>query len=278
VAHGLERLAVAGATRLMGTSDGKLTALVLAGSRREGDPMARAAGVSHKALIPVAGQPMLERVVRALAAVPRIGRILVAIEKPQIVSALPPLQVPVIAVPAAEGPSASVAGVLEKEGAPLLVTTADHALLQPEWVDEFLDSADASADAMLALARREAVLAAAPQSLRTWLRFSDGHYSGCNLFLLRTPAAAGVVKLWQQLEADRKRPLSLLRRLGLVYVLRYRFGWLSLAAALGRLGKLCDARVRPVILRDGRAAIDVDKPADLVLAISLIQGERGSST
>ena len=271
----MERLALAGATRLMGIAAGKLTALVLAGSRREGDPMARAAGVSHKALLPVAGQPMLERVVRSLAAVPRVGRILVAIENPQIVAALPALQVPVIAVPAAEGPSASVAGVLEKEGAPLLVTTADHALLRPEWVDEFLDAADASADAMLALARREAVLAAAPQSQRTWLRFSDGDYSGCNLFLLRTPAAAGVVRLWQRLEADRKRPLSLLRRLGLVYVLRYRFGWLSLGAALGRLGSLCDARVRPVILRDGRAAIDVDKPADLALAISLIEAEQG---
>ena len=271
----MERLALAGATRLMGIAAAKLTALVLAGSRREGDPMARAAGVSHKALLPVAGQPMLERVVRSLAAVPRVGRILVAIENPQIVAALPALQVPVIAVPAAEGPSASVAGVLEKEGAPLLVTTADHALLRPEWVDEFLDAADASADAMLALARREAVLAAAPQSQRTWLRFSDGDYSGCNLFLLRTPAATGVVRLWQKLEADRKRPLSLLRRLGLVYVLRYRFGWLSLGAALGRLGSLCDARVRPVILRDGRAAIDVDKPADLALAISLIEAEQG---
>lgn len=259
------------------TSEAKLTALVLAGSRREGDPMARAAGVSHKALIPVAGQPMLERVVRALAAVPRVGRILVAIENPQIVAALPPLQIPVIAVPAAEGPSASVAGILREHGTPLLVTTADHALLRPEWVDEFLDSVDAGADAMLALARREAVLAAAPQSQRTWLRFSDGHYSGCNLFLLRTPAAAGVVRLWQSLEADRKRPLSLLRRLGLVYVLRYRFGWLSLPAALQRLGNLCEASVRPVILRDGRAAIDVDKPADLALAISLIERQSAPS-
>jgi GTP:adenosylcobinamide-phosphate guanylyltransferase len=277
VAHRLEWLAFAGAARLMGMPEAKLTALVLAGSRREGDPMALAAGVSHKALIPVAGQPMLERVVRALAAVPRIGRILVAIENPQIVAALPPLQIPVIAVPAAEGPSASVAGILREHGTPLLVTTADHALLRPDWVDEFLDSADDSADAMLALARREAVLAAAPQSQRTWLRFSDGHYSGCNLFLLRTPAAAGVVRLWRELEADRKRPLSLLRRLGLIYVLRYRFGWLSLAAALRRLGILCEARVRPVILRDGRAAIDVDKPADLALAISLIEGQGSPS-
>lgn len=261
----------------MGLNDTRLTALVLAGSRREGDPMARAAGVSHKALIPVAGQPMLARVVQALAAVPRVGRILVAIESPDIVAALPAQAIPVTAVAAAEGPSASVAAVMAMVGTPLLVTTADHALLRPEWIEEFLDAEDPAADAMLALARREAVLAAAPQSQRTWLRFSDGHYSGCNLFLLRTPASVGVVNLWRRLEADRKRPLSLLRRLGLSYVLRYRLGWLSLAAAVGRLGRLCDARVRAVILRDGRAAIDVDKPADLALAIALIGKDAGSS-
>lgn len=254
-----------------------LTALVLAGSRPEGDPMARAAGVSHKALIPVAGQPMLERVVRSLSQVPRIARILVAIEQPAIVSSLPPLRVPVTAVAAAEGPSASVAGVLREARTPLLVTTADHALLRPEWVEELLDADHQGADAILTLARRESVLAAAPASQRTWLRFSDGHYSGCNLFLLRTPAAEGVVQLWRRLEADRKRPLSLLRRLGLVYVLRYRFGWLSLGAALSRLGGLCGARVAPVILRDGRAAIDVDKPADLELATSLLEGRRATS-
>ncbi len=255
-----------------------LTALVLAGSRREGDPLAASAGVSHKALIPVGDRPMLERVVATLAEVPRVARILVAIERPDIVAGLPPMRVPVVAVAAAEGPSASVAGVMAREGTPLLVTTADHALLRPQWVQEFLDAEPRAggADAMLALARREAVMAAAPGTLRTWLRFSDDAYSGCNLFLLRTPAAAGIVQLWRQLEADRKRPLALLSRLGFGYVLRYRFGWLSLAAALARLGRLCGARLSPVFLTDGEAAIDVDKPADLALARELM-ARRGAA-
>jgi GTP:adenosylcobinamide-phosphate guanylyltransferase len=247
-----------------------LTALVLAGSRREGDPLATAAGVSHKALIPVGGVPMLERVVSALAAVPRVGRILIAIEQPDIVARLPPMRVEVSAVRAAEGPSASVAAVLAAEGTPLLVTTADHALLQSQWIEEFLDADAQGADAQLALARRESVLLAAPGTLRTWLAFGDGHYSGCNLFLLRTPVASGIVELWRQIEADRKRPLALLGRLGFTYVLRYRFGWLTLNGALARLGRLCGARVAPVILRDGEAAIDVDKPADLTLVREIL--------
>jgi 2-C-methyl-D-erythritol 4-phosphate cytidylyltransferase len=238
--------------------------------------MAVEAGVSHKALIPVGSVPMLERVITALAEVPRISRILVAIEKPEIVAALPRLRVPVTAVAAAEGPSASVAAVLAVEGAPLLVTTADHALLQPAWVEEFLDAEPDDADALVALTRRESVLEAAPGSQRTWLRFSDGYLSGCNLFLLRTPEAARIVSLWRSLEVDRKRPLSMLRRLGLSYVLRYRIGRLALGAAMQRLGVLCGARLQPVILRDGEAAIDVDKPADLTLVREIV-GRRDSA-
>ena len=43
-----------------------MNALILAGSRGPDDPMARAAGVSHKAMLPVDGVPMLLRVVEAV--------------------------------------------------------------------------------------------------------------------------------------------------------------------------------------------------------------------
>lgn len=250
----------------------RYTALVLAGTRPGGDPLAAGAGVSHKALIEVGGVPMLSRVLGALAAVPAVGRILVAIDRPEVLAGLPACGKPVSMLLAATGPSATVAVALEQVELPLLVTTADHALLRPEWVEEFLAADRGAADALVAVARREAVLAAAPGSQRTWLSFSDGAYSGCNLFLLRTGAAAGLVALWREIEAERKRPISLLRRLGPLHVLRYRLGRLSLSQALGRLGELAGARLLPVVLRDGRAAIDVDKPADLELARRLVAG------
>jgi GTP:adenosylcobinamide-phosphate guanylyltransferase len=251
-----------------------LTALVLAGTRAGGDPLAQAAGVSHKALIQIGGVAMLQRVLNALAATPAVARIVVAIDRLEVIDALPACGKPVTIQLAATGPSASVAQVLAMEGAPLLVTTADHALLRPEWVEEFLAACNSSDDVQLALARRDAVEAAVPHSQRTWLRFADGHYSGCNLFLLRTPAAQGVVALWQQLEADRKRPLAMMRRLGFLYALRYRFGMLRLDQALRRLGQLADARIAAVSLRDGLAAVDVDKMADLELVRALVGSGR----
>jgi molybdopterin-guanine dinucleotide biosynthesis protein A len=252
------------------SSRSDLTALVLAGSRSGGDPLADYAGVTHKALIQIGGRTMLERVLTALVAVPEVSRIVVAIERPEILGMLPPFPKPIDTLPAREGPSASVAAALEAVGTPLLVTTADHALLQSAWVQEFLSHDAGDTDALVALARSEAVLAAAPATARTWLRFADGAYSGCNLFLLRRPAAAGIVRLWQLMEAERKRPLSLLKRLGFSYALRYRLGLLRLDQALARLGSLSGTCLRAVVLTDGRAAIDVDKPQDLDLVRSLV--------
>lgn len=242
------------------------TALVLAGSRAgPDDPLAVHAGVTHKAMIEVGGEPMLARVVRALAQA-GFDRVAVAIERPELVEQLPPLGTAVEALAAAEGPSASVAAGLARLGTPLLVTTADHALLRPEWVRWFLDHVPEGADVAAALARSDKVMAAAPEAQRTFLRFSDGAFSGCNLFYFATPKAERVIALWQEIEAERKRPARLIARLGPLTAARYALGRLSLDSAVKRLGALAGVRAAVVELPFGEAAIDVDKPADLDLA------------
>jgi len=255
-------------------SDG-LNALVLAGRRPGGDALATHAGVSHKALIELGGRTMIERVVAALAAVPQVRRIVISIDQPEVLAPLAGLRAPecakpVTTMPARASPSASVAAALEHEGTPLLVTTADHALLAPEWLHAFLDACPPQADVAAALARKDAVLSHAPGTQRTYLRFADGEFSGCNLFCFQHPAAAGVVSLWQDLEAHRKSPLRMMLRLGAGTALRYRLGRLRLQDALSRLQGLTGANVQIVEMADGRAAIDVDKPADLELVRALV--------
>lgn len=245
------------------------TALVLAGSRGPDEPLAVYGGVSHKAMIEVGGKPMLLRVIEALAAA-GLTRIVVAIERPELVEGL---NIPgVETLPASSGPSASVQAGLETLGTPLLVTTADHALLRPEWITAFLDGIPAGADVAAGLARSDVVMASAPDTKRTFLRFSDGAFSGCNLFYFATPASKGVAALWREVEAQRKHPLKLLARLGPLFAARYAMGVLPLRAALDRLGILAGVRADPVILPFGQAAIDVDKPADLDL-VRRILGE-----
>ncbi|MCE2573977.1 nucleotidyltransferase family protein [Komagataeibacter sp. FNDCR2] len=247
-----------------------LNVLILAGSRPgRADPMAQAAGLSHKAALPVCGIPMISRVIKALQAVKTIGRIAICIEKPEVLDGLVPDDVTFIA-PAA-GPSASVLKALDTLGTPLLVTTADHALLEPQWVSAFVQAAqDSGCDVAAGIAMEPDILRDVPGTRRTMIRLADGAFSGCNMFLFRTPAAQGVIRLWQKLEAERKNPLRMARILGLGILLRFVLRRLTRADVCRRIGRLSGARVALIPLPFGRAAVDVDKPADLELVTRLL--------
>lgn len=242
-------------------------ALILAGSRPGPDPVAQAEGVAHKALIDIAGRPMLARVHAALAAA-GAARIVVSADEPDVVALARSLGCDIVAP--AVGPSGSVAAAFARFGAPLLVTTADHALLDAAWVADFLSDTPANADVAVLLARRETVEAAAPGSRRTWLRFADGAWSGCNLFYLATPRAAAALELWQTVEAERKRPWRLAARLGFGTLASYLVGRLGLAEAVARLGRRVGLRAAVVAARDGLAAVDVDRPGDLAQVRALL--------
>lgn len=255
----MARVAAAGAVR----------ALILAGSRGGVDPVAAYAGVPHKALIVLNGETLLARVAHALQA-GGCAAISVSANDPAVAAEAVRLGLTVL--PAAAGPSASVGDALAALGAPLLVTTADHALLKPDWVHDFVDATPDTTDVSVLLARRERVEAALPGSRRTYLRFADGHWSGCNLFLLRTADAARAIGLWRLVEADRKRPWRIVRRFGPGMLVRYLVGRLTLARAVARLGDLAQVRASVVESSYGLAAVDVDKPDDLDAVRRIIEG------
>ena len=245
-------------------------ALVLAGSRPGTiDPVAAAEGVSHKALVDVGGMPMLARVLRALRDA-GIEHIAVSADAPEVLSIAYAFDA--IPVPPGAGPSASVAAGFATMGPPLLVTTADHALLRPQWIADFNADTPEHADVAVLLARRGLVEAALPGTRRTWLRFADGAWSGCNLFLLNTPKAAAAIHTWEAVEAERKRPWKIAARLGAGTLASYLMGRLTLAEAISRLGQRVGVEAAVVAARAGLAAVDVDKPADLVQVRHILGG------
>lgn len=263
------------------SADRPITAIVLAGSRGPADPVAAAAGVSHKALAPVAGVPMLARVLASLAAVPRIGRVIVLIERPELVLEHPAFA-PFLArgsltvLPAAAAPSRSVLAALDAVPAPFpcLVTTADHPLLTPAMVEHFWTNLPPGVDAAVGLARSEMIHAAYPGTRRTYLRFRDGAYSGCNLFALRTAAARSVVSFWRRVEQDRKTPWRMIRTLGPGTLLSYALGRLRLDTALAAFSQRTGATLAAVDLPFADAAVDVDRPGDLLLADAILAERR----
>ncbi len=139
-------------------SERPFIALVLAGTRPKGDPLALATGVSHKALVPVVGRAMLSHVIETLLHSRSVGRIIVcglgdALHENGSLSELLRAN-SVTIVGGSTTPSRSVNDVLGKipEGGPLLITTADHPLLTPAIVDEFCErSLQSGADATAGL-------------------------------------------------------------------------------------------------------------------------------
>lgn len=242
------------------------SALVLAGSRGGADPVADYAGVPHKALIELGGRTLLERVVAALRQA-GAARIAVAGSDPEVAAEAARLGAEML--PSQPGPSQSVAAGAAALGTPLLVTTSDHALLDGEWIARFLADAPPGADVAALVANREVVQAAAPGTQRTYLKLSDGQWSGCNLFWLASPRALKAVEFWRRIEAERKRPWKMAQILGPGVLLRYMVGRLTLAKAAHELGVRAGVEAAVVATPYGLAAVDVDKPADLDLVRSL---------
>lgn len=243
--------------------------LILAGSRDGAqDPLARLGRVAHKALLPLAGKPMIEHVLATLARTPGLGTRYVSIETPD---ALALLAQDFSCLPTASGPSGSVALALERLGTPLLVTTADHPLLNSDWIVDFMARAnEAGCDLAVGVALRGTIERDVPPTRRTYIPLRDMEFSGCNLFLLRTDKARAVITLWQTLERDRKHPLRMARTLGIGILLRALCKRLTSKALIDRIEALTGAKVALLTIEDGRAAVDVDKPQDLALVEMLL--------
>jgi len=247
-------------------------ALVLAGDRGPSDAVAQHTEAPCKALSPVGGIRLLERVLSTLSQCPEISAIRVVGPSADIWQAHPALQELLARYQAAwvapdASPSRSAAAALTDVPAdqPVLLTTADHALLTSDMVAQMCRQ-PANADLGLGLVRHADVLRAYPATRRTAIKLGrEGGYCSCNLFALHTARARELVAQWQQVETRRKHPARVVAgMLGWIGIARYALCRLSLDAALGRLSRRTGVRVVPVLLSQPEAAIDVDSVADLI--------------
>lgn len=250
------------------------TALLLAGSRPGRDAFAEANGVALKPLIPVGGEPMVARPVRALLAAPSIGLVRVLTQSPNAIRAVLPADARVTVEPSTGSIAATLDAILAdpKTPYPLLVTTADHALLNPAMIEEFCAQAN-GADLAIGVAERQALLKRLPDTRRTWLAFRGGAYSGANLFAFGSPKTARAVALWRAVEQDRKRGWRMLAAFGPALLLGAGLRLRTLDQSIAAIGARLGIDARAIVMSDPLAAVDVDKPADLALVEAILKGE-----
>ncbi len=265
--------------RLDSTDRGPLAALIVAGERGGRNPVAQAAGVTEKCWVPAAGVPMLLRVVDTLCQCRAVSRIAISLQagatdEDREALAQRAAGLELALMPSGASPTASIleaVGSLE-DPYPLLITTADHPLLNAEMVDHFWAACeDADSDVAAAVTPESVIQRAYPETRRTYLRFGDGPRSGANLFALLRPEGLRAVEFWQRIEQNRKRPWRIMSAFGLSPLLAYLLGRLTVDRAARQASEIFGAKAAIVDLPFAEAAIDVDKPADLVLVERILK-------
>lgn len=262
-------------------SSATLDAIVLAGDRGPGDPLAAAAGKAGKALVEIEGIPMLARVLDAVSDVRNIERIVPVCPDGEEYRSVLGAAFAACRVEPRDGPAASVAAALERcdPQRPVLVVTADHPLLRAEWLDAFAERArETGAEAVVGVVDHARVVARFPGHRRTRYRFADAAVCGTNLFWFSGGRATQVALAWRSFEVDRKRPWKIVSRLGIGILLRYVLGRLTLDDATQRLSRRLGVRVAAVNVGEPDAAVDVDTAADLELVGKLIARREAGPT
>jgi len=250
------------------------TAIVLAGSRPGKDPFAERFGTDLKALIPVGGEPMVRRPVRALLESESVGSIIVLTQAPDRIAAALPQDARIEVRPSQGTIAETMLDLIQDQGLswPLLVTTADHALLEAATVDEFCRAA-VGADIGIGVVERANLMKRLPETRRTWLKFRGGAYTGANLFALKSPAVRPAIELWKTVEQDRKKAWRLISLLGPTVLLCVALRLVTLAEVLAQLGNRMGLAIRPVELSNPLAGVDVDKPEDHALTEAILEGK-----
>ena len=219
---------------------------------------------------------MLNRVVGTLLETPEIARVVVLTQYPaQLMDAagfrhFPNKRVTFIA--SLSGIAESILSAFDagKITFPALVTTADHPLLTPTIVGDFVSRA-LSCDLAVGVVERRAVLRRYPDAQRTWLKFLDGAYTGANLFAFSNTNVRAGLRLWAKAEQDRKQAFKLFWHFGPRLALRALTRTITFAKGLERAGRNLGCKADLVVLQHPDAAIDVDKIDDHALVERILR-------
>jgi len=262
----------------------QFVAVVLAADRTSSDPITQHTGATCKAIAPVGGTPMIIRVLDALEASVLVKAIILCGPPKSVLPDCPELEQRIAAgrvtwLPNLDSPSKSAIKGFEQidDNTPVLLTTADHALLTPVIVQHFLSkSLSSNSDATVGLVNFDDIAAAFPGAKRTVTKFRDGGYCGCNLFTFNHHGRE-LVSIWRQAEDMRKRPWRLIAQiLGPWTVLKYLLGRLTLEQAFNAVSVKTAVRAQAIMLPFPEAGVDVDKVDDLLLAESVLSKRTAS--
>jgi CTP:molybdopterin cytidylyltransferase MocA len=245
-----------------------IVAVITAGwSPKENDPLANYVREGSKALIPIAGKPMIAHVIDALAESRYIKHAVIVALDPN-----PKVQfsVPAVFLPDHGGLIANAdAGIqyaLEHHPSidAVLLCSSDVPTITPAIVDAFIEECLVTDhDVYYSIVERSVMEARFPKSRRSFVHLRDGDFAGGDLLVIRPSANFDHQELMKKLSAARKSALRQASMLGPIIFFKLLTRQLSLAEAEGRAQKIFETRVRVVPCPYAEVGMDVDKPFQL---------------
>ena len=229
--------------------------------------MAAAAGVGVKALVPVAGRPLVQYVVEAVRQAAEVSE--------PVVICSPGARLPDAAILGArqvEAGGADFADSVRSAAEEALdgnvcLLTADLPGLTGAAVDATAKFAlDSGADLTYTIAEVGAVSAAFPGTVRTVVRLREGDFTGGNLVVARREVLLTSLPRIEVAFERRKSIVGLALLLGPMFLFRMALGRVSLAVVVARGERILGCRVAVHVSPCPEIAMDVDKPSDVAAA------------
>jgi GTP:adenosylcobinamide-phosphate guanylyltransferase len=262
------------------------TILVMAASRRGvNDPVAQLQNKSHKCLVEIDGQVMLERVVEVLIESECFSSIYVSVESEDILRATPKMSAWVdegrMSFVASSGNLAdSVLSAVDviPNPLPLIITTGDNALHTPELVRDFMRAFwTRDEDVSVAFTRDDVVLRDYGNSGLAFHMLKDGGYSACNLYGLRRERSLQAVRVFESGGQFGKRHKRILKAFGVTPFIVYKLKLMGLAGLVGLIGRKLGVTIDPVLLNYPYGPIDVDNKNSFEITEATLKKRRGAA-
>jgi GTP:adenosylcobinamide-phosphate guanylyltransferase len=244
----------------------KFTAVALAGGALERDFRRGGYDVPNKAYLPVAGELMLVRVLRALRQAASVREIRCVTQSAAAARVAEIAQLcDAIVEPGVDLISSVIAGFagLARDERALVVAT-DTPLLTARAVDRFASLAVRTpCDVGYGFVKRDSHDRSFPHVRHTWVRLREGTFCGAGISVIRAGAATQIETLLRRFAAARKSPIKLASLLSPALVLGVLLGRLRIAELERRASDLTGLVCRGILCPDPEVAVNVDRLEDL---------------
>ncbi|MBP6177576.1 MAG: nucleotidyltransferase family protein [Anaerolineales bacterium] len=260
-----------------------MDAIVTAGGiPQSGDPLYAYSNGNSKALIDVAGKPMVQWILDALGESKKVDNVIVigltaksglTCKKPMhFVSNQGRMLANIVA-----GVNKSIE--LNKKSEYVLVVSSDIPALKGEMVDWLVKTAMETKDEIYyGICPQDVMEARYPTSKRTYTKLKDMNVCGADVNIIHVNQVTQHLETWEKLIGSRKSPLASAAVIGLDTLFQLFTRQLTLEAMVKRASERIGVKGRAIIWSQAEPCMDVDKPHQLeIMRDDLTQQQKKES-